>query len=134
MSLRWRIALGMAAIAALVSTLGAVAAFLNTADRLETSIDESLLSTARDLSAAPDRSPDGNEGSQGNSHNEFSRECPPTGLLQPANAAQIITATNKVVPCLQEGVTLPVTLDAVNAARRHGQYRLETVSVSDVVL
>ena len=68
----------MAAIAALVSTLGAVVAFLNTADRLETSIDESLLSTARDLSAAPDRSPDGHEGSRADSPTEFSKECPPT--------------------------------------------------------
>ena len=35
MSLKWRIALGMAAIAALVSIFGATAAYLNTQDRLQ---------------------------------------------------------------------------------------------------
>ena len=130
MSLRWRIALGMAAIAALVSTLGAVAAFLNTADRLEASIDESLLSAARDLREAPDRSPRGHEGSGPDSSSGSSSECPPAGLLQPANAAQIITSTNQVAPCLQEGVTLPVNLHALNAVRDRGKPRLDTLSVS----
>src|SRR5213078_1793890 len=49
MSLKWRIALGMAAIAALVSIVGATAAYLNTQDRLRSSLDESLLGKAHDI-------------------------------------------------------------------------------------
>ena len=43
MSLRWRIALGLALIAALVCALGATGAYLTTKHQLESSIDDSLL-------------------------------------------------------------------------------------------
>jgi hypothetical protein len=46
MSLRWRIALGLALIAALVSTIGATGAYLTVSRQLGTSVDDSLLGRA----------------------------------------------------------------------------------------
>ena len=47
MSLRWRIALGLALIAALVCAFGAVGAYVTTSRQLETSLDDSLLAGGR---------------------------------------------------------------------------------------
>ena len=41
----------MAVIAALVSIVGATAAYLNTQDRLQSSLDESLLGKAHDIAS-----------------------------------------------------------------------------------
>ena len=56
MSLRWRIALGLALIAALVCAVGAAGAYLTTKNQLENSIDDSLL--ARVASSSVARGPD----------------------------------------------------------------------------
>ena len=49
MSLRWRIAAGLGVIAALVSAFGAAAAYISTSQRLESSIDSSMLASANEL-------------------------------------------------------------------------------------
>ena len=48
MSLRWRIALGLAAVAALVGALCATGAYVTTSRQLRDSVDETLLARAED--------------------------------------------------------------------------------------
>src|SRR5439155_7555339 len=53
MSLRWRIAATLGVVAALVMAFGAIAAYVSTSQRLEDSVDESLLARARDYAHFP---------------------------------------------------------------------------------
>ena len=123
MSLRWRIALSMAAIAALVSAFGATAAYLNTADRLEATIDDSLLSQAREFSTfGVDR--DGDHGGPGRS----ARPCAGPGQ---ANVAQYVDADGTVTQCFESGVRLPVDAKTAAAATRDGTPQLTTVTIRD---
>src|SRR4051812_36849905 len=113
MSLKWRIALGMAAIAALVSIVGATAAYLNTQDRLRSSLDESLLGRARDIGGAgPQRPGEGGPVPRGGG---FDDTCPRIDFLQPATIAQFVSADGDAVTCL--GATLPEDEAAIRAAR-----------------
>jgi len=90
MSLKWRIALGMAAIAALVSIFGATAAYLNTQERLQSSLDESLLNKAHDIASAAPRRP-GDGGRPGPGSGGFDDDtCPRVDFVQPATIAQFI--------------------------------------------
>lgn len=121
MSLRWRIALSMAAIAALVSAFGATAAYLNTADRLETTVDDSLLSQARDFSAfGSDR--DGDHGGPGRT----SPRCAGPGQ---ANVAQFVSSDGTVTQCFESGVRLPLDAKTVAAATRDGKPHLTTATI-----
>ena len=81
MSLRWRIALGLALVAALVGAFAGVGAYVTTVRQLSSSVDESLVTRAATLvrGDGDDRRPGG----------PFLR-CPTVGALQPATAAQII--------------------------------------------
>ena len=54
MSLRWRIAAALGVVAALVCAFGAIAAYVSTSQRLENSVDESLLARRKDLSGTPE--------------------------------------------------------------------------------
>ncbi len=121
MSLKWRIALGMAAIAALVSIVGATAAYLNTQDRLRASLDESLLGRARDIArGGPQRPGDGGPGPGG-----FDDVCPRADFLEPATVAQFVSSDGDAQTCF--GVALPHDPRAVSAALRSGQAQLTTV-------
>jgi two-component system sensor histidine kinase MprB len=127
MSLKWRIALGMAAIAAIVSIVGATAAYLNTQDRLQSSLDESLLGKAHDIAnAGPQRPGDG--GRPGPDSSGFDDVCPRIDFLQPATVAQFISADGDTQTCL--GVTLPNDQAAIHAARVSGTPHLTTVTVT----
>lgn len=127
MSLKWRIALGMAAIAALVSIFGATAAYLNTEDRLRSSLDESLLGKARDISTpAPQRPGDG--GRPGPDNAGFDDTCPRADFLEPATVAQLISANGDAETCL--GATLPADRAAVRAALADLSPHLTTVHVA----
>ena len=127
MSLKWRIALGMAAIAALVSIFGATAAYLNTQDRLQSSLDESLLGKAHDIAnAGPLRPGDGGRPGPGGSG--FDDVCPRADFLQPATIAQFISADGDAETCL--GVIIPPDKAAVRAARASGTPHLTTVTIS----
>ena len=124
MSLRWRIAIGLAVIAALVGALAAVGAYVTTRNQLEESIDDSLVAGAR---AALSRRP-GPPGRPG----PFSigeGVCPPQGVLGPASAAQVVGDDGGVTFCIAGGPTLPVR-DAV--AARRGEIPLSTVTVDGV--
>ena len=125
MSLRWRIALSMAAIAALVSAFGATAAYLNTADRLTASIDESLRAKAADLSFTPGGGPHHDDQGRG----DQSADCPPAGLLEPATAAQTVTRDGHVVQCFEGGVRIPVDHTIVATTLRVGAPQLSSAHV-----
>lgn len=102
MSLRWRIALILAAVALAVGAIAGTSAWLTTSSQLHSAIDESLRSTAVALNAQH-RDHDGRDGDQpGGIAN-----CPPAGAFQPASAAQIVDASGKILTCINGGVTLP---------------------------
>ena len=125
MSLRWRIALSMAAIAALVSAFGATAAYLNTADRLTASIDESLRAKASDLSFTPGGGPHHDDQGRGDGPSG----CPFAGTIEPATAAQTVTQDGTVVQCLDGGVRIPVDHTIVATALRVGAPQLSSAHV-----
>ncbi|MGZ4735176.1 MAG: HAMP domain-containing sensor histidine kinase [Acidimicrobiia bacterium] len=122
MSLRWRIALGLALIAALVCALGATGAYLTTKHQLESSIDDSLLARAQALNARGGFGPGGDR-------NQFrpSEACPPPGLVQPASAAQVVTPNLGITKCIEGGPTLPVS--AADRNLIENQARLRTVTI-----
>jgi two-component system sensor histidine kinase MprB len=122
-SLRWRIALGLAGIAALVSAIGAVGAYLTTERQLEQSVDDSLLAGA---SAALVRrpGPPGRPGGFG-----VAGGCPPPGALGPASAAQVVDEDGAVAACIAGGPTLPA--DAVARPGEPPSLRTVTVDGTD---
>jgi two-component system sensor histidine kinase MprB len=125
MSLKWRIALTLALIAAVVSAVGAGFSYVSTSKQLTDNIDESLLAKSRDLIAfGTPRRPPGGFGGSGPS---TALVCPPPGVLQPATAAQLVSSTEEVVPCLSGSVTLPV--EAEDLAAVVGAPSPRTVSV-----
>ncbi len=156
LSLRWRIAAGLGVIAAVVAALASVTSYLSTADRLEQGVDETLLATARELDDAQDRrganpgpanpnasvptrpvptTPSGATvpvaafpAQQGGG---FTRPdgCPPVGLLQPADGAQLLSAGGAVTVCIEEGLTLPVDATDRDLMGQAGETRLRTASV-----
>jgi two-component system sensor histidine kinase MprB len=122
MSLKWRIAAGMAVIAAFVAAFGATAAYLTTAARLHDNLDQSLVDAAvriRTTPNRPDPDRDNNFGGQ--------QGCPPAGFLQPATVAQIVeTDGTLALNCLPGSRTVPAA-----AGRRdhddHGEPEVFTV-------
>ncbi len=110
----------MAAIAALVSAFGATAAYLNTADRLGATIDDTLLAQARQISGF------GRDGDRDHSGPNPSDGCALPGL---ANTAQVVRADGTVTLCFESGVRLPVDTATVNAVTRDGEARLTTETV-----
>ena len=125
MSLRWRIAIGLAIIAALVSAFGAAGAYLTTARQLEHGIDDSLLARAATLDRLGRRGPP----PPGPGALPEPDSCPPPGAVEPAAAAQLVAADGTVRACIEGAPTLPVdTADRV-IARDGGTPRLRTVTV-----
>lgn len=90
MSLKWRIAVGMAVIAALVAAFAATAAYLSTASRLHDNLDQSLLDAAARLGPNPGGGPDPDRDQERTS-------CPPAGFLQPATVAQLLASNGAIV-------------------------------------
>jgi two-component system sensor histidine kinase MprB len=132
MSLRWRIALGLGLIAALVVLFGATAAYVTTSQRLSSSLDESLRTTAERLPGVqqPDRT-SGPDHDQPSGDGNFSRPqgCPPTGDLAPAVAAQRIAADGTVTACIDGQATMPVDRHDREIAAGQGS-RIRTVQVN----
>lgn len=124
MSLRWRIAIGLAVIAALVSTLGAAGAYLTTARQLEQSIDDSLLARATAVDRLDGRGPPPDVGPIAPG------PCPPPGAVQPAAAAQLVASDGTVTPCIDGAPELPVDGSDRAIARDGGARRLRTVTVA----
>ena len=127
MSLRSRMAIGLGAITALVIGLVGVGAYVVTAHRLNSQIDQSLRESASEfagpVSAEVDRDQD---------HTGFTRptECPPAGQFEPAAAAQLVVADGTATACIEGGVTIPVDrADLVLARRSADEIRLRTVVI-----
>jgi two-component system sensor histidine kinase MprB len=125
MSLKWRIALGMAAIAALVSVVGATAAYLTTEDRLRSSLDQSLLGKAHDLARGPQRPGGGGPGPETSGQDDA---CPRLDFLEPATLVQLVSPDGDAQTCL--GPTIALDRAAIRAARAGGPLRVTTVDVS----
>jgi two-component system sensor histidine kinase MprB len=144
MSLRWRLALGLGLITALVIGFVGVGAYLAVADRLENSVDDSLRERAAEVVKAyednrehePRPAPQNGSGSatqvSSDDYPDFSRpaQCPPAGAMQPAAAAQVIDANGTVTACIEGGVELPVDKSDVRlASARDGDSQIRTESV-----
>lgn len=135
MSLRWRFALGLGAITALVIGLVSVGAYVAVSDRIQTSVDDSLRAravevTGEPVGVAPERPrPDGDRDRE---PSEFTRpaNCPPAGLLQPAAAAQLVSASGAPTVCIEGGVAIPVTHDDREIAEGERTTYLRTVVIS----
>jgi two-component system sensor histidine kinase MprB len=121
MTLRWRIALILAAVAFGIGAFAGASAYLTTSSQLRSSIDDNLRSRAEAANAVVgDRGGHDGDGPQ-------ERDCPPAGEFQPASAAQIVSTDGTVIPCIEGGVALPaVGSDAQLAA---GSVVLRTTSV-----
>ena len=98
MSLRWRIAAALGLVAALVCAFGAIAAYVSTSQRLEDSVDESLL--ARRVGLAPptdygpggstaDRRPPASDGDDPGFDRPSESARPPSAFA-PATSAQFV--------------------------------------------
>jgi two-component system sensor histidine kinase MprB len=137
MSLRWRIAAALGVVAALVMAFGAIAAYVSTSQRLENSVDESLVARATDYSRFPrvpqspvnPRSPtttsdDDDDGFQRPS------ACPQAGAFAPATAAQFVDFDGSRTKCIEGSPLLPVdATDRAIARGTSGISRLHTVDV-----
>ena len=104
MSLRWRIAVGLAVIAGVVCAAAATGAYLSTKQQLQNSIDESLLARTREVNT--DRGPGG--GGRPGPGGGLRNDCPQPGDLQPASAAQIVAPDGTITQCILGGPLLPV--------------------------
>jgi two-component system sensor histidine kinase MprB len=118
MSLRWRIALGLALIAAIVGAAAATGAYVSTAQQLENGVDESLLSRTRDANAGP-LGP--------RARRPAFAGCPQPGELQPAAAAQLVNDAGAITQCIAGGPVLPV--DDADLAVGIGDHRFQTVAI-----
>ena len=120
MSLRWRIALILAAVALAVGAIAGTSAWLTTSSQLNSAIDDSLRGTATTLNAQGVDHGGGPDGAPG-------VNCPPASSFEPASAAQIITPTGSVLTCISGGVSLPATPGTLGKS----QVVLTTITVDD---
>jgi two-component system sensor histidine kinase MprB len=113
MTLRWRIAFILAAVAFAVGAFAAIAAYLSTESQLRSGIDETLKSRATAVNT-PTSEPGGHGrgdrgGPPGQPGPDGDGGCPAPGSFQPASGAQIVSANGAVTSCIDGGPTLPVT-------------------------
>jgi two-component system sensor histidine kinase MprB len=138
-SLRWRIAAALGVIAALVSLFGAMASYFSTSDRLERSVDVTLVTRATELERDNNRaaasggstgSTAGSDGDESGAAGGFQRPglCPPAGELAPATAAQLVARDGKVTMCIEGAPRLPVDRTDRRLARSGGERRLRTAT------
>src|SRR5262245_3197652 len=153
MSLRWRLALGLGLITALVIGFVGVGAYLAVADRLESSVDVSLRERAdevvRSYQDNRDHKPSPNGGGAnpngGNNATQVAQptqtgdlddpfyhpaQCPPAGAMQPAAGAQVIDSDGTVTVCIEGGVKLPVDrsdIELASVTTSASQIRTETI-------
>ena len=127
MSLRWRIAAALAAVAAVVGGLVAVGAYVSVSEQLRSSIDESLSTRAAALETAKPDHGGSRGGPRGAPDQAGPSQCPDPGDFRPASAAQLVASDGDVTPCIAGAPTLPA--DATEAAIAAGAARWQTASV-----
>src|SRR5262245_44343045 len=131
MSLRWRLALGLGVITALVIGLVGVGAYVAVADRLQSSVDQSLRERADGVVPAYNEHKP-NPGANPNGATQAAQptppadaddypfnhpsQCPPAGAMQPAAGAQVIGSDGNVTVCIEGGVRLPVDKSDIRLA------------------
>ncbi len=133
MSLRWRIAIGLALIAALVSTIGAAGAYLTTKKQLQDSVDDSLLARTAGFDARGPRpgAGEGNgviPGGQAGQGFVFTFGCPPPGAAQTASIIQVTSADGVVTKCIDGAPRLPRPTKAHDLVQ--GRNEIYTVTVA----
>lgn len=159
MKLRWKVTAALAGIAALVSVLGAAAAYVTASSRLYSNVDQSLRRSVAVVNgefsgfgstpattpatapavttplAGANPSTTTTEPVDGSSRSsEFRRPagCPRAGPLQSVAAAQLVAADGKVTQCLDGALRLPVDAADRQIAAHGGKDRLRTVTVDGV--
>lgn len=125
MSLRWQIALAVAGVVAVVSALAAAGGYVSTASQLDSTADDALVAAAREFGAGP-----GGDGEAIRDGRADLGGCPPSGLLEPAAAAQVVGTDGSITACLPGGANLPST----DARPSGGTVDLTTVSVEGTTL
>jgi two-component system sensor histidine kinase MprB len=104
MSLRWRISIALATLAMGAATLAALGAYFATADQLSSAFDRSLSARTTELGGGPQ--PAVSEGDR-DAEVVTTEGCPPDGLIEPAEAAQIVRPDGTIDVCLPDGPILP---------------------------
>ena len=148
MSLRWRIALVLAAIAALVGTGSAIGSYVTTSRQVHRELDRSLLQMEQRLNpngAGADADSDADRDADGDGvpggpperraadaalRGPDAQRCP-TAAVQPSDGAQLVRSDGTVVACYEDGLTLPVADADLAQARDGGGPRLRTVTIDD---
>jgi len=127
-TLRWRIALMLAAVALAVGAFAAIAAYVRTDSQLESSIDATLKSAAATVNASgPDQAGRGGRGPRDDGGPPNDTGCPVPGAFQTASAAQLVSAGGAVTPCIAGSPTLPIT--GPEKALTPGTVQLRTVQI-----
>lgn len=135
MSLRWRIAIALGALAAIAVAIASVGAYIATRDQLREGLDRALRVSAAEVGAGPD----GDFGDPGLDDDDGIGDdvvgdgvladgeevdgdggCPPEPLLSPAAAAQLVAPDGTITVCIAGGVELP----APDAPLADGEVRL----------
>lgn len=112
MSLRLRIAVAMAILAAFVTALAATGAYVAADKQLANSVDESLLTSATAAVSGPGRGPRDGDG-------VISSRCPDMSDLPALKVVQVLDADGTVTACLDGGATItPSSWDLDIAAGR----------------
>jgi hypothetical protein len=114
MTLRWRIALILAAVAMSVGAFAGIVSYVSTVSQLRTGIDDTLRSRAAavntstaDAASRGGRGGSGGGGGDGPDGGGSDGGCPSPGSFQPDSAAQLVSTTGTVTSCIAGGPTLP---------------------------
>jgi two-component system, OmpR family, sensor histidine kinase MprB len=125
MNLRVRIALSLATVAAAVGGLAAVGAYAATAQQIRRGIDDSLISRGLDLANM------GYDDKGQRRPEDHQAGCPPVGLFQSANGAQLATADGHKQSCVAGGPVLPFTAEDRTATRTAPHLRTVNIDGAD---
>jgi two-component system sensor histidine kinase MprB len=127
-TLRWRIALLLAAVALAVGAFAASASYLRTASQLRAGIDDTLRSAAAAVNSSnPDQGGRGGRGGRGDDGPSNSSDCPAAGAFETASAAQLVSSSGTVTPCIAGGPSLPVS--GLDLTLSPGAVNLRTVDI-----
>lgn len=113
MSLRWRIAVALGALAAIAVAVASAAAWVSTRDQLRSALDTSLRASTADIGAGPDATDGVLDGPGPGDDDDVDDEptaggCPPQALFSPAVAAQLVADDGTITSCLDGGIDIPV--------------------------
>lgn len=127
MTLRWRIALILAAVALGIGSIASVAAYVSTSSQLRSGIDDTLRSREAAVNVEANE-PRGRIDDDDRGDHDDDSACPTAGAFQPASAAQIVTTTGSIVACIDGGPELPI--DAAARGLASGSIALDTIRLN----